>query len=252
MSRRIHIVGNWKMNQSLEEIKNFFIDFTKTKQELNCESWIAPQAIHLSIVKELAFTTGQIQVGAQNCSFQNSGAFTGESSPQSLADMGALFTLVGHSERRAIFNEDNQTLNSKMQKALSNNLKVIFCVGETLEEREDNQTFEVLKDQLTEGLKNIPENKLSEIIIAYEPVWAIGTGKTASPDQAQEVHSFIRKHSSENIGLPGNELIILYGGSVKPNNIDHLLACPDIDGALVGGASLKGQDFRNLCNSGSR
>jgi len=245
--REIHIVGNWKMNQTLHEISQFFVEMTKMKMELKCKAWIAPQAIHIPILKEIAFTTGTIQIGAQNCCEHDSGAFTGEISPLALADLGVEFVIIGHSERRTIYKEDNELLNKKILKALSHDLKIIYCVGETLEEREANLTNNVLEKQLREGLANFPVEKSHLLIIAYEPVWAIGTGKTASAEQAEDAHAFIRSclpHDSE-------ETIILYGGSVKPDNIDSLLRKPNIDGALVGGASLKASDFRQLCSSAS-
>lgn len=245
--REVHIVGNWKMNQTLEEISKFFIEMSKMKMELKCKAWIAPQALHISILKEIAFTTGSIQVGAQNCCEHDSGAFTGEISPLALADIGAEFVIIGHSERRTIYKEDNELLNKKVLLALSHGLKVIYCVGETLAERDANQTFQVIETQLGAGLKNLSANLADKLMIAYEPVWAIGTGKTASSEQAEEVHAFIRSKLSMN----ADKTIILYGGSVKPDNIDSLLAKENIDGALVGGASLKAQDFRALCSSAS-
>ncbi len=245
--RQVHIVGNWKMNQSLEEIKNFFIEMSKMKMDLKCQAWIAPQFIHLPILKELAFTTGNIQVGAQNCSEVDSGAYTGEVSAKSLADIGADFVIIGHSERRTIFKEDNALLNKKLLNAIANNLKVIFCIGETLDERESGKTFAVIEKQLNEGLNLFPKEKSALLLIAYEPVWAIGTGKTASKEEAEEVHAFIRGKLPEEL----KQTIILYGGSVKPDNIDSLLHMPNIDGALVGGASLKPADFKSLCIAGS-
>ncbi len=245
--REIHIVGNWKMNQSLHEISQFFIEMTKMKMELKCKAWIAPQLIHIPILKEMAFTTGAIYIGAQNCSDQDSGALTGETSPASLADLGVEFVIIGHSERRIIFNEGNALLNKKVLAALKNNLKVIYCVGETLAEREANATFKIIEEQLAVGLKDLPSDKAHLLLIAYEPVWAIGTGKVASSEQAEEVHAFIRSKLTQG----ASETLILYGGSVKPDNIDALLIKENIDGALVGGASLKPQDFKQLCSSAS-
>ncbi|NOT79674.1 MAG: triose-phosphate isomerase [Bacteriovoracaceae bacterium] len=245
--REVHIVGNWKMNQSLYEISQFFIEMSKMKMELKCKAWIAPQAIHIPILKEMAFTTGAIYIGAQNCSNQDSGALTGETSPASLADLGVEFVIIGHSERRTIFGEGNELLNEKVLAALKNNLKVIYCVGETLAERESDQTYKVIDEQLLVGLKNLPADKAHLLMIAYEPVWAIGTGKVASAEQAEEVHGYIRSKLTHR----ASETIILYGGSVKPDNIDALLRKENIDGALVGGASLKAQDFRQLCSIAS-
>ena len=246
-TRRIHIVGNWKMNQTMHEISEFFIEMTKMKMELKCLAWIAPQTLHIAILKEIAFTTGSIQVGAQNCAEVDSGAYTGETSPLALADMGVEFVIIGHSERRTIYGEKNELLNQKVLNALKHDLKVIYCVGETLTERESNETFKVIEEQLTIGLKNLPADKAHLVLLAYEPVWAIGTGKVATAEQAQEVHAFIRgklEHKKD-------ETIILYGGSVKPDNLDSLLRKEDIDGALVGGASLKAKDFRQLCSIAS-
>lgn len=245
--REIHIVGNWKMHQTLHQISDFFVEMTKMKMELKCKAWIAPQAVHIPILKEMAFTTGSIQIGAQNCAEVDAGALTGEISPAALADLGVEFVIIGHSERRTIYGESDELLNKKVVNTLKHDLKIIFCVGETLEERENNKTFEVLERQIRQGLANVPADKAHLVMIAYEPVWAIGTGKTASAEQAEEAHAFIRGQ------LPHNkeETIILYGGSVKPDNIDSLLRKPNIDGALVGGASLKAQDFRQLCVSGS-
>jgi triosephosphate isomerase len=246
-NRPIHIVGNWKMNQTMHEISNFFIEMTKMKMELKCKAWIAPQALHIPILKEMAFTTGSIQIGAQNCATCDSGAFTGETSPLALADVGAEFVIIGHSERRTIFGEGNEVLNQKVIAALKHDLKVIYCVGETLEERESEKTFNVIEEQLAVGLKNLPKDKSHLLLIAYEPVWAIGTGKVASAEQAEEVHAFIRGK----LPYHKEETVILYGGSVKPDNIDTLLRKDNIDGALVGGASLKAQDFRQLCSIAS-
>jgi len=245
--RPVHIVGNWKMNMTLHEISNFFIEMSKMKFELKCKAWVAPQALHIPILKEIAFTTGSIQIGAQNCSEHDSGAYTGEISPVALADIGAEFVIIGHSERRTLYKEDNTLLNKKVLNALKHNLKVIYCVGETLDEREQNKTFAVLEEQIREGLKDLPAEKASQLLVAYEPVWAIGTGKVATAEQAEEAHAFIRSKLVHAAG----ETVILYGGSVKPDNIDSLLAKENIDGALVGGASLKASDFRALCSSGS-
>lgn len=249
MTREIYIVGNWKMNQKTEDIKNFFSELKAVLPENKCHAWIAPQFIHMSLAQELS---KNVKIGAQNCSHKNSGAFTGDISSESLKDMGSEFVIIGHSERRAFFKEDHVILNEKTKIALENGLKVIFCIGETLEENEKGITKDVLKEQLIEGLKGISGKDLENIIIAYEPVWAIGTGKTATPQQAQDAHAFIREHLGNEQGFSKEEVIILYGGSVKPANIDELLTKKDIDGALVGGASLKAADFGQLCKSASK
>lgn len=242
--REVHIVGNWKMNQSVEEINSFFKELG-TLDSINCQAWIAPQAMHLGKLLEQSV----VKVGSQNCAEQDAGAFTGELSPKSLKDLGVHFTLVGHSERRAIYKEDDSLLNAKTLKALENGLQVIFCIGETLQEREDGKVEEVLAGQLRNGLKGLNSSHVGKVIVAYEPVWAIGTGVVATPEQAQEAHKFTRSVLKEIEGFDSEETIILYGGSVKPSNVVGLLENEDIDGALVGGASLKGQSFKDLCTS---
>jgi triosephosphate isomerase (TIM) len=252
MSRTNHIVGNWKMNQNLGQVKEFFGSLEANLDKIKCEAWISPQFIHLAKCLGLSNTMGgKIKCGPQNASHQNAGAFTGDISPEAVKDLGAHFVIIGHSERRAFFNESDEILNQKMLLALENDLKVIFCVGETLEEREAGKMEEVLLGQLDRGLKSLPENKIKDLIVAYEPVWAIGTGKTATPEQAEEVHAMIRPHLDSTTPLKGDDLVILYGGSVKPSNITELLGQPDIDGALVGGASLAAKDFLDLCIAGS-
>ncbi|ATH08947.1 triose-phosphate isomerase [Halobacteriovorax marinus] len=241
--REIHIVGNWKMNQELEQVREF-AKALEAMPSLNCQAWIAPQAIH---VTTLLSATSKVKIGAQNCSNHNSGAFTGETSPKSLKDLGAHFVIIGHSERRAIFNEEDTLLNEKVLNALDNGLKTILCVGETLEQRESGEFKDVLATQLHSGLKGIKAADKENIIIAYEPVWAIGTGKVASPEQAAEVHTFLREELSKVEALDSEQTPILYGGSVKPENIEGLLEKVDIDGALVGGASLKADSFMELC-----
>lgn len=247
MSSRPHlIVGNWKMNQTQEDIKSFFDEIEDLSEDfLDGRAWIAPQAIHIPLAQFLS--AERFKIGAQNCAQKVSGALTGETSPQGLVDLGVEFTLVGHSERRSIFKESDEILREKTACALEQGLKVIFCVGENLQERESGETFRVLEHQLVAALKEQPLASKGQLLIAYEPVWAIGTGKTASPEQAQEAHAHIRKVLNEQLGLPGHSIPILYGGSVKPSNIEGLLQGEDIDGGLVGGASLNPLDFKALC-----
>jgi triosephosphate isomerase (TIM) len=233
------IVGNWKMNQSQSEIKAFFEALPP-----QTIGWIAPQAIHIPLCLSLA--PKGVRIGAQNSSEHNSGAYTGELSPLTLKDAGASFVLVGHSERRQIFKETDAQLNAKTKAALAAQLTVIFCVGETLAERESDQTWTVVKKQLQTGLDGVSGNE-ENLIIAYEPVWAIGTGKVASPEEAQEVHQMIRQEIQRMLPNSGAKIKLLYGGSVKPDNIQQLMAQADIDGALVGGASLKAKDYLALC-----
>ena len=210
MRRKYHIVGNWKMNQSLEDIKSFFHEVSEKHDDFKCEAWVAPQFVHIPIVRELTISLGNVQVGAQNCSHELSGAYTGDISPQALTEVGCEFTLIGHSERRAIFNEGNELLNKKLHLALEQKLTVIFCVGETLEEREAGNTNKVIETQIIEGLKGLTAEQAANVIIAYEPVWAIGTGKVATPEQAQEVHAFTRSLCVEKLPFDGDQLVILY------------------------------------------
>ena len=237
-----YMVGNWKMNQNTSQIRDFLQQVKS--QAPRCEGWIVPQFVHIPLVQQLKGE--KIKVGAQNCSHKPSGAYTGEVSVQALRDMSVDFVLIGHSERRQFFQEDDRRLNQKLLLAVKNGLTVIFCVGETQEQRQEERTMDIIKNQLDKGLGGCP---MENIIIAYEPVWAIGTGKTASPGEAQEVHCFIRGYLAESKNIPPENLSILYGGSVNPNNIEALLAMEDIDGGLVGGASLCADDFLQLCNA---
>jgi triosephosphate isomerase len=247
-----YIVGNWKMNQTLDEIEQFFKDLDLPK-DLNCETWIAPQAMHISAVRN--GTTSQAKcvfVGGQNICENENGAFTGENSASSLKDIGCTFTLVGHSERRTIYNEDHSLLNKKLHHGLKNGLDVVFCIGETLEERKNGMTDAVIKSQLKEGLKDLKPEQVENLIVAYEPIWAIGTGEVATPEQAEDAHKAIRNWLVENLGGQAASVPLLYGGSVKPANAEGLLSQANIDGALVGGASLKGKDFSELAAISSR
>jgi triosephosphate isomerase (TIM) len=242
------MVGNWKMNHSLSEINAFFNDLNL--DGIKCETWIAPQALHISGLLLKAAGT-PLKIGAQNIATELSGAHTGEISAQSVKDLGASFALVGHSERRSLYNEDHNTLNKKLLLNDSLGMTTIFCIGEQLEERENGMTDAVLKHQLQEGLKGFPKTSLERLIIAYEPVWAIGTGKVATPEQAEETHYGIRSYMVELYGREGSAVPLLYGGSVKPDNAEGLLSQNNIDGALVGGASLKGKDFSDLARTAS-
>jgi triosephosphate isomerase len=194
-----------------------------------------------------ALVGSTIGVGAQDCYWETAGAFTGEISPEMIKEAGATYVIIGHSERRQFFHETNTTVNKKTRKALAVGLTPIVCVGETLQEREAGTTNTIIDEQITQGLVDVTTAEMQRTIIAYEPVWAIGTGKTATPDQAQAVHAFIRKRVAE---LWNNDVaaavVIQYGGSVNPSNVKDLMAQPDIDGALVGGAALKADSFEQL------
>jgi triosephosphate isomerase len=244
---KTYMIGNWKMNQSLEEISTFFTDLKAIDLPVG-NFWIAPQIIHIGKCLSLTNST-QFKIGAQNSSNQDNGAYTGETSAKSLKEFGAHFAIVGHSERRAYYAESDEVINSKVSKALENGLVPVICIGETLDEREANKTLDIVLGQLKAGLKDIKLNSANDLIVAYEPVWAIGTGKTASPEQAEEVHAAIRDLLKELYGDLGDDLSILYGGSVKPANVKELLAKPNINGGLVGGASIKAESFSELCKT---
>ena len=240
--REFHIIGNWKMNQSIEDVKNFFKEFNS---KYPFPVGIAPQFIHLGPAKEASYSS--FWIGSQNICEYEEGAYTGEVSAKAIKDMNLDFTLIGHSERRSIYGENSETLNNKMKRAIENNLKVIFCVGETLNERESKKTNQVIKKQIKDVFNELDKDALNQVIVAYEPVWAIGTGKTATPKMAQEVHHNIRSLFLE-LGLKSEQIPIVYGGSVRPENAKDLLSQKDIDGALIGGASLKVSDFTHICD----
>lgn len=235
------LVGNWKMHKNGKECLSFINEFMK-KYSGKREAWIAPQSLYVKLVID-----SPLKAGLQNCSEHVFGAYTGEVSPRTFKEMGGHFVVLGHSERRQYFTETSKTLNAKIRNALNEGLKVIYCVGETLPEREANMTLTLIEDQLHQGLNDMSLANPDNLIIAYEPVWAIGTGKTATPVQAQEVHAHIRNVLKAKFPSFGDKVRILYGGSVKPDNVEELLSQKDIDGGLVGGASLKASDFLALC-----
>ncbi len=238
--------GNWKMNTNIQEgvklaetLNNFAKNFNNNGKEII----IATPFTHLHAILQIV-DTNKISVSAQNCAEWEKGAYTGEVSAEMLKSIGVNYTIIGHSERRQYFNETNETLYTKIKLCLKNNITPIFCIGEKLSERESNIHFEVIKEQLTEGVFELSPDDFSKIIIAYEPIWAIGTGKTASPAQAQEIHNFIRTLITEKYGITiANETSILYGGSCNAANAKELFSQSDVDGGLVGGASLKANEF---------
>ncbi len=243
--RKTFIAGNWKMNNDLKESEKLIVDLKNLLQneKPNCDVVVCPPYTSLSEASKL-LKGSQIKLGAQNMHFEDNGAFTGEVSASMLKSVGCEYVILGHSERRHIFGESNEMINKKIKKALSAGLKPIFCVGELLGERENGTTNDVVKKQILKGLAEISADDMKNIIVAYEPVWAIGTGKTASPAQAQEVHEFIRDLIEITYSLEiANDLVIQYGGSVKPDNAKELISQKDIDGALVGGACLKADSF---------
>ncbi len=249
--------GNWKMNQSLEQgihLVNQLIELSSASQsyykEKNAEILLFPPFVHLSLLSHLLKDNPYISFGAQNCSWAEKGAYTGEVSASMIQSTGAEYVILGHSERRQYFSESNRILSEKTQIALKNNLKPVFCCGEVLAEREKGEQFSVVEFQLTEALFHFEPEDFNNIIIAYEPVWAIGTGVTASPEQAQEMHAFIRKIISNQYGGDiANNTSILYGGSCNAANAKQLFSMPDVDGGLVGGASLIAEDFYTISTS---
>ncbi|MCF8240448.1 MAG: triose-phosphate isomerase [Melioribacteraceae bacterium] len=241
--RKKVIAGNWKMHMDLNESIGLISGIKNGMTNVNSKVILCPPYTSLETASTLLKGT-EIGLGAQNIHFEDTGAFTGEVSAKMIKSVGCQYVILGHSERRAIFNESDEMINKKIKKALSEDLNVIFCIGETLEQRESNVTKDVVGKQIKLGLEGIAPEQMKNIIIAYEPVWAIGTGKTASPEQAQEVHLFIRELVGQLYNNEiSDELIIQYGGSVKPANASELLSQNDIDGALVGGACLEAESF---------
>jgi len=250
MRKRI-VAGNWKMNTSLEEgialAKSINEEVKASKEYIGVV--IAPPFTHLTSVKEV-INTERICLAAQNCAAEAKGAYTGEVSASMLKSLGVKAIIIGHSERRAYYGETNEILNKKVKLTLSESLKAIYCCGETLEERESGKLFEIINSQIVDGLFNLSNEEIENVIIAYEPVWAIGTGVTASSDQAQEMHAFIRNLVNQKYGGKiANEVKILYGGSVKPDNASEIFGKEDVDGGLIGGASLKTSDFLSIINA---
>ena len=245
------IAGNWKMNNDINETRNLISKLLAGLKNSNttCEVVICPPFTSLSEAS-LMIKGSIIKLGAQNLHQEEKGAFTGEVSAKMLLGAGCEFVIIGHSERRTIFLEKDKMLNDKIRCAIKNNLKPIFCVGELLEEREKNITEQVIESQVLKGLENFAVEDIKDMIIAYEPVWAIGTGKTASPQQAEKVHRFIRNLIGKNFSQEfAKNLRILYGGSVKPDNSKELLSQENIDGALVGGACLDADSFLSIIKS---
>ncbi|MFQ5778159.1 MAG: triose-phosphate isomerase [Terriglobia bacterium] len=242
--RRPVIAGNWKMFKTAGETRTFFDKFKPLVAEVNhCEIVIAPPFTALSAAVEAA-QGSPIAIGAQNLHWEKQGAFTGEVAPGMLTSAGCAYVLIGHSERRQFFGETDETVSRKLAAALEAGLTPIVCVGERLAEREDKATEAVLARQFAGAFSSLTASQFSRIIVAYEPVWAIGTGKTATPEMAAEAHRFLRRQAEERFSpAEAKKLRILYGGSVKPGNVQGLMAQPEIDGALVGGASLDAESF---------
>ena len=238
------IAGNWKMHLNAKEAGELALALKKgLSPDLPHEVLVAPTYTNLWVVRE-ALAGSKIILSSQDVHWEEKGAFTGAVSPTQVIDAGCTHAIIGHSERRKIFGETDEIVNKKMKAALKYKITPVLCIGETLEEREAQQTYRVLETQLTGAFAGLKAEEVSCVVIAYEPVWAIGTGKTATPEQAQDAHTFVRKQMERLYGRDyASAVRILYGGSVKADNIDTLMAMPDIDGALVGGESLKADKF---------
>jgi triosephosphate isomerase len=247
MGRLPFMAGNWKMNKTTGEAIDLVRELkTAISGVKGVEVAVAPPFTALyAVCKELEGSS--IRLAAQNLYWEEKGAFTGEVSPLMLKEVGCHYVIIGHSERRQFFGETDETVNRRIKAALAQGLKVIFCIGETLKEREEGKTFSVIERQVEDGLKNLSDKEMKNMVIAYEPVWAIGTGKTATPGQVEEVHRFIRGKIEKLYSREVSEEIrIQYGGSVTPENIKGLMEQVNIDGALVGGASLKAESFSKI------
>jgi triosephosphate isomerase (TIM) len=247
MSRKYLIAGNWKMNKTATEAVDLIKEINSSVgSQTTVQVCVCPPFTSLVKASELVDQT-EVILGAQNMSAEPSGAFTGEISAEMLRDLYVGFVILGHSERRQFYGETNESVNKKVLAAVENNLKPIYCIGETLDEREAGRTLDVVRSQVREGLENYPANAIESLVLAYEPVWAIGTGKTATDEMAQEVHADIRKVLVEMFGdLAAASVRILYGGSMKPENAVGLLSQPDVDGGLIGGASLTSRAFSGI------
>lgn len=246
--RKPIIAGNWKMNNSYSESKELLNAIKGFELNKEVEAVVCPPFTSLALAKQVLKGTG-IEVGAQNAHFEKNGAFTGEISPLFLNDLGVKYVILGHSERREYFGETDELVNTKVKSMLAHGLSPIVCVGETLGEREEEKAKDKVKTQITKDFEGVDANEFENIVIAYEPIWAIGTGKTASADDAEEMCAYIRELVSELFGEDAaSKVRIQYGGSVKPANVVEIMSKENIDGALVGGASLEAESYSQLVN----
>ncbi|MEJ2113361.1 MAG: triose-phosphate isomerase [Flavobacteriaceae bacterium] len=247
--RKNIVAGNWKMNNDLPQSETLITDLKKQRRTSNAEVMIAPTFTNLWHAFE-SLRKSDIEVIAQNMHFAENGAYTGEISASMLKSVGVSTVILGHSERREYFNETDELLAKKVDTALANEMRVIFCFGEELADRKSGNQETVVESQIKNALFHLEASAFSKIVLAYEPVWAIGTGETASPEQAQDMHAFIRKTLANKYGNEVADAVsILYGGSVKPNNAQEIFSKPDVDGGLIGGASLKAEDFFAIVNA---
>jgi len=248
MSREKIVAGNWKMNNDSNQTRSLIDELIKFNQ-VDATVMIAPAHTNLSIAQDL-LSKSKIEVIAQNMHFSDSGAYTGEVSAQMLKSIGISTVIIGHSERRKYFKETDGELKLKVDMGLSSSMKVIFCIGEEIEDRRNNKHFEVIFNQINNSLFHLKDESWGKIVLAYEPVWAIGTGETASLVQIQEMHSMIRKNIADRYSMElANSISILYGGSVKPENSQDIFSLEDVDGGLIGGASLSANDFNKIISS---
>ncbi|GIV31142.1 MAG: hypothetical protein KatS3mg029_0493 [Saprospiraceae bacterium] len=250
MKRRQIVAGNWKMNMDFESGRRLALDIVNSLGPTECSVVLCPPFIHLNYLSSILTGIANLHLGAQNCFYEKSGAFTGEISAPMLKSVGVEFVIVGHSERRSLFHESDEVVARKVSAVLDEGLTPIFCCGEPLEVRNKDQQDEWVKAQIEKALFGLDGEQLRRVVIAYEPVWAIGTGKNATPQQAQQMHAHIRKLIAKKFdGEIAASITILYGGSCKPDNAAALFSQPDIDGGLIGGASLNAADFVAIVNS---
>jgi triosephosphate isomerase (TIM) len=248
--RKKIVAGNWKMNKNLEDgikLASEVVNMVQDEVQADVNVVLCTPYIHLGAISKLLGS--KVSLGAQNCYSKASGAYTGEISVEMLASVGVQYVIIGHSERREYFNESNAQLAEKVNIALSAGLIPIFCCGESLQQREANIHMDYVKTQITESLFHLSNDDFAKVVIAYEPIWAIGTGLTASTEQAQEMHAELRTHLKSKYGSLAEGTSILYGGSCKPDNAKEIFACKDVDGGLIGGASLKARDFVDIIKS---
>jgi len=249
MTRKKIVAGNWKMNNGLQETELLINELVKETNHSGCEVMIAPSFVSLKTSIDY-LKNKAIEVVSQNVHQKNNGAYTGEISAKMLSSIGIKTTIIGHSERREYFNETHEILKNKVDTSLENSINIIFCFGEELKDRKNNNHFRIISNQISESLFHLSSSEWDNIILAYEPVWAIGTGETASSDQVQEMHSFIRNFIAQKYSTElAQKISILYGGSVKPNNAKEIFSMEDVDGGLIGGASLNSKDFFSIVNS---
>ena len=249
--RQTIVAGNWKMNKSYREGRDLAIEIRENLDAEKVLVILGVPYIHLNSIATIISDISNLKLAAQNCHHEASGAYTGEISAAMLSSVGADYVILGHSERREYFGETNTDIAKKVDTALANDLLPIYCFGEKLDVREADQHHTLIEQQVEEGLFHLSEADFKKVVLAYEPVWAIGTGKTASPEQAQEIHQRVREQIAKKYGQDvADQTPILYGGSVKPKNAAELFGQPDVDGGLVGGASLKAEDFINIINAG--